>query len=209
MVKFVILFLACVLAVTAVSAQDGQAGTFTVIVSSNANLRSCASTTCSIAGRATQGDVLTVLETDDGWYHVRTEEGDTAYIADFLVTRGPDEIIDLDEWYTDREAGCEVLVESSRGSMDMVVIIAGDRQDDVVVDLYRPNETRALPVEGQLLKEFIDTKELYIHQYYGWNIGWPFGMYNLEYSIDDLTRRLGFEIEDRGEYLIRVNCGDF
>ncbi|MBW4437898.1 MAG: SH3 domain-containing protein [Pleurocapsa minor GSE-CHR-MK-17-07R] len=205
--KFFGILSVCLLWGGAALAQDGSSASFTVVVNSNANLRSCAGTTCDVVGQVAAGDVLEVLGTEEDWYHIRTEAGDEAYIANFLVTRGPDEILTLEEWYQDEETDCEVQISNDRGDMDMYILIAGENQDNVVVDLYRPNETRALPVAGQNLAEFIDSEgEFYIYQYYSWSIGWPLGMYNIEYAIDDVTRRLGFEVSERGEYTVRVYC---
>jgi hypothetical protein len=178
---------------------------FSVVVNGNANLRSCAGTNCDVVGQAAPGELLTVVSQDNDWYEVQVDDG-TAFIASFLVTRGPDEVISVDEAYFDARTGCTVAFDINRGDMDINIIIAGESRDDVVVDLYRPNESNPLSVEGQLDKTFIDTGDPYIHQYYSWNVGYPNGLYNLELSMDGNVSRLAWELETRGDYNIFVYC---
>jgi hypothetical protein len=178
---------------------------FNVIANGNGNLRSCAGTNCDIVGHVAVGDLLGVVAEEGDWYQVQTENG-TAFIATFLATRGPDEVIAVDEPYFDVLTGCFIVFDIKRGDMDMNFIFSGGRRDDVVVDLYRPNESSPLSVEGQLDKTFIDTGEPYIHQYYSWNVGYPVGLYNLEISLDGNTSRLGWQMETTGEYFIHVQC---
>lgn len=179
--------------------------TFTVVVNSGANLRSCASTTCSIVSRAAAGDVLTAVGVEGEWYIVEVN-GQTAYIADFLVTRGPDAILDTDSVYTDPITGCIVAFDVKRGDSDMRLILSGDGRGDVVADLYRPNESSPLKVQGQLDKTFIDTGDPYILQYYSWNIGWPLGTYQLSIDYNGGVSRLAWEMTERGDYSIYILC---
>lgn len=178
---------------------------FTVVVSGNSNLRSCANTTCSLAGQATAGQILEVIGEEADWYEVKTDDG-SAFIASFLVTRGPDATIPVDEAYADSKTGCVIAFDIKRGNMDMNIILAGDSRGEVTVDLYRPKESAPLKVEGQLDKTFIDTGDPYIHQYYRYNLGWPKGLYNLEISRGSLTSKLAWELETTGDYNIFVYC---
>lgn len=184
----------------------GNVGTFLLIANSSANLRSCASTDCEIVGRVSQGDVLSGVGQSGDWYQIQLSSGETAFIAGFLVRRGPDAVISTDEAYFDQTTGCYVAFDIRRGTSDLRVILTGARMREVVVDVFRPNESVALRVQGQLDKTFIDTGEPYIHQYYSWNVGFPLGMYNLEITLDGRTSRLAWEMETSGDYNIFVLC---
>lgn len=189
------------------AAVSAPAGSFTVIVNSGANLRSCAGTNCALVRQAAAGEALTVIGTEGDWYQVDLG-GETAYIANFLVTRGPDAVIDISEAYVDANTGCVVAFDVKRGDADMNIVLSGENADDIVVDLFRPNESTALKVQAQLDKEFLDTGEPYILQYYSWNIGWPTGMYQIELSYGGKTSRLAWELSERADYTIYFLCGE-
>ncbi|HEX2907896.1 MAG TPA: SH3 domain-containing protein [Phototrophicaceae bacterium] len=187
------------------SAETSSGDTFKVSATGNANLRSCAGTDCSIVGQATAGEQFTVVGVEGDWYQI-DYQGQTAYIASFLAMRAPDNVISTDETFVDERTGCILVFDIKRGDADMGIILTGGRKNDIVVDLYRPNETKALTVEGQLDKTFIDTGDPYILQYYSWNVGWPSGIYNLELSLDDNTTKVAWEMKERGDYKISVMC---
>ncbi len=182
---------------------DGQ---FTVVANGNANLRSCGNTDCGVVGATHQGDLLTVVGVNGDWYEVQYGNG-TAFIASWLTTRGPDAIVQTDQPYADPRTGCVVVFTMKRGDMDITVILSGTHRNSVLADLYRPSESRPLPVAGQLDKTFIDTGEPYLDQYYSWNIGWTEGTYQLELSANGQTSRLAWELENRGDYYIYIDCG--
>jgi len=183
---------------------------FSVIVNGNVNLRECAGTHCAVVGTATNGSVLTVLAAEQGtdgeWYLVRRNDGSTAYIASWLTTRGPDAMISTDEAYTDLATMCIVAFDIKRGNTDINVILAGDGRNQVIVDLFKPNQTTAVRVNAQYDKTFIDTGDPYIHQTYRWSEYWPTGVYQLEISRGGETTRLAWELERQGEYNIFVYC---
>lgn len=184
--------------------------TFEVVVNGNVNLRSCAGTQCSTVGTAQNGSLLTVLDTEEAsdgvWYQVETDNGSTAYIAGWLTTRGPDQIIATDEAYTDLATLCIVAFDIKRGDQSMSIILAGDGRSGVVVDLFKPNQTQPVRVNAQYDKTFIDTGDPYIHQTYGWGEYWPTGVYQLEISRNGETSRLAWELEQQGDYNIFVYC---
>ena len=179
---------------------------FKVTVNSTVNVRDCAGTTCTLVGTTKNGDILEVIGEDGDWYKIKFDGG-TAFIASWLTERLPDALIETDEPYFIDSANCFVVPSSSRSSdMDINVIITGDRKEDVVVDLYRPNNDAALRVEGQLDKTFIDTGETYIHQYYYWNIRWPTGIYNIEVEMDNVVHRIAWNVTERADYNFFVSC---
>jgi hypothetical protein len=188
---------------TGTSSASGD--TFNVTTTGNANLRSCAGTNCDLVGQIGAGQTLKVVGVEADWYEVE-HEGGTAFIASFLVTRAPDNIIPTDEPYVDARTGCVIAFDIKRGDANMTLILAGDNRGDVVADLFRPNESVALKVEGQLDKTFIDTGDPYIHQYYRFNIGWPVGIYGLEITLNDETSKIAFEVEERADYNVFVLC---
>jgi uncharacterized protein YgiM (DUF1202 family) len=179
---------------------------FTVVVNGDVNLRACAGTQCEVLQVADSGSFLSVIGIDGDWYQVELEDGATAFIASNLTTRGPDAVISVDDFYTDPKTGCEVAFNMKRGDAAINLIISGEQRFDVLVDLYRPNETHALRVEGQLEKQFTDTDEPYIHQYYSWNVSWPLGVYQLEITLDGETSKIAWDLETRGDYNVFVMC---
>ena len=74
---------------------------FTVVPTGNVNIRSCSATTCDIVETSTNGQVYNVIAEEDDWYEIELESGDTGFIASWLVTRGPDEVVDIYEGYFD------------------------------------------------------------------------------------------------------------
>jgi len=51
------------------------------------NIRSCASTSCDIVARARYGERLNVIDDTRDWYEVQLEDGQTAYVAGFLMSK--------------------------------------------------------------------------------------------------------------------------
>ncbi len=54
-----------------------------------ANIRSCASTNCEIVATAQNGEGLTVVDDSSDWYELRLDDGQTAFIAGFLMSKTP------------------------------------------------------------------------------------------------------------------------
>jgi uncharacterized protein YraI len=183
---------------------------FNVIVNGNVNLRSCGGTQCSTVGTAQNGSLLTVLGTEqasDGlWYQVRLDDGSTAFIAGWLTARGPDRVISTDDATNDPATGCIVAFDIKRGDQDLDVILAGDGMNDVIVDVFKPNQSQPVRVDAQLDKTFIDTGDPYIHQIYGWRENWPTGVYQIEVSRNGASSRLAWALERQGDYSIYVYC---
>ncbi|MAS33016.1 MAG: hypothetical protein CL610_03350 [Anaerolineaceae bacterium] len=195
----------CAVAQASATTESSTGDTFTVTVTGDINMRACPGTNCDVVQTAQNGSLLTVIGEQDEWYEVQLEEG-TAFIAAWLTTRGPDAIIPIDERYIDPRTGCLIVFDPRRGDMDIRLLLSGDRQNDMLADLYRPNETRSLPVAGQNDYTFRDTGEPYIDQYYAWDVSWPLGMYQIEFSLDSKTTRLGWELDERGDYTIHIVC---
>ncbi len=187
------------------SASNGTGATFNVVASGTANLRSCAGTNCSIVGKTTNGQILTVISTEGDWYEVQLDNG-TAYISSSVTTPGPDAVIQTDQTYTDPKTGCMVAFDIKRGSSDISLILAGKHQDKIVADLYRPRENNPLRVEGQLDKTFTDTGDPYILQYYSFDVSWPKGVYQLTISINGQSSRLAWTLDTSGIYNIYIYC---
>lgn len=196
-------------ATSAVAASGGantsSTALFNVTATSNANMRSCAGTNCGVVAQIAAGQTLKVVAIHADWYEVQ-HEGGTAFIASWLTARAADNVISVDEPYRDARTGCAVVFDIKRGDADMNLILSGDRAKDIVADIYRPNESVPLRVAGQLDKTFIDTGDLYVHQYYGWSIGWPVGMYNLEIGLDGETSKVAFELAQRSDVYIHIYC---
>ena len=60
--------------------------TYYVTANPYVNIRSCAATSCDIVATAQNGEALTVIDDSKDWYEVRLDNGETAFIAGFLVS---------------------------------------------------------------------------------------------------------------------------
>jgi hypothetical protein len=185
--------------------QLGGVTTFSVIVSGNANLYTCADTSCDIVQAVTEGTPLTVVDVEGDWYQVQLADR-TAYVASWFTTLGTDHVIQIDEPYLDENTGCTVAFNVQDGNMNIRIVIAGENRNMVFVDLYRPTEMQPLMIAGLLDKNFSDTGDPYIDQYYRDNVTWTDGMYLLEISLHNRTTKLGWELGTRGKYNILVHC---
>ncbi len=188
-----------------IASSAGETTAFNVVTNSNANLRTCAATTCDVAGQVSSGQVLSVISQEDDWYQVTWEDG-TAYIATWLTTRGPDVYVDLTESYEDPKTGCQAKLRLGRGDSIIDFAISGEKRKDVWVDIYRPNENTPVEVFAQYDKTFIDTDEPYIHQTYYWGTWWPTGTYQLELTLGDKSSMIAFDIAQSGGHVIYVSC---
>ncbi len=71
--------------------EDQSVATKTYYVTANpyANVRSCASTNCEVAAAARKGEALAVIDDSSDWYEVRLDDGQSAFIAGFLMSETP------------------------------------------------------------------------------------------------------------------------
>ena len=53
------------------------------------NIRACASTSCDIVATARYGEGINVVDDSSDWYEVQLDDGQTAFIAGFLISRTP------------------------------------------------------------------------------------------------------------------------
>jgi hypothetical protein len=178
---------------------------FNIQVDGNVNLRECAGTSCSIVGQARDGEILAVLGEIDDWYEV-IYEGESAWIASWVTSPAPDAIIETDEPHLVDGTTCVIVPSLKRGDMDINFILTGDRQDDIIADLYRPIDTNPLRVNSQLDKTFIDSGDTYVLQTYRWNVSFPTGLYMIELTFDDEIYRIGWNVAERADYNIYIQC---
>ena len=54
-----------------------------------ANIRSCASTNCEVVATARKGEALAVIDDSGDWFVLRLDDGQTAFIAGFLMSETP------------------------------------------------------------------------------------------------------------------------
>lgn len=188
---------------------DDRETLFNIITPQSVNLRSCASTTCDVVRQSRAGEIFEVVgvetPSDGDWYEIRVDD-QTAFVAERVSTRGPDALINTDEAFLDPRTGCLIAFDIRRGSADLQFILTGDGRGDIVADIYRPNETNPLTVQGQLDKTFIDTGDPYIQQYYRFNMGWPLGIYNIELSYEGETSIVSWDMSERATYNIFIVC---
>ena len=61
--------------------------TYYVTANPYANIRSCASTNCAIVATARNGEALAVVDDSADWFEIRLADGQTAFIAGFLMSK--------------------------------------------------------------------------------------------------------------------------
>ena len=68
--------------------QSGRPSGKTYYVTANpyANIRSCAATSCGIVTTAQNGEALSVVDDSGDWYELRLDDGQTGFIAGFLMS---------------------------------------------------------------------------------------------------------------------------
>lgn len=192
------------------SPSEGTASTgevlFTIKATGNINIRSCGETSCDVVSTATDGQVFSVVGEAGDWYEVDLGNSETGFIASWLTTPGPDEVIDVLEGYVDLDINCVIQGVASRstsGGLDFA--ISGKARGSVLVDIFRPNTNNPEPVWQQFDKAFIDTNEPYIHQVYRSSF-WPVGTYQLSVDRDNTKKNYAFDITQSGELTIHVIC---
>lgn len=179
---------------------------FNVQTTAAVNIRSCGSTTCDIVATSTNNQMYPVVGTDGDWYEIDLGNGETGFVASWLTVRGPDELIDIYEGYYDADLDCVIQATVARASSnDLHFAISGDAQNDVVVDIYRPNRTEPERVWTQLTKTFVDTGNVYVDQLY-LSSYWPNGNYRISLERDGQTKVYGFELNQTGRATIYVDC---
>lgn len=181
---------------------------FNAVATSNANVRRCPSTDCEIVGQTTVGQIFPVTGEEDDWYQIKID-GEIAYIASWLTSRGPDTYVeDMYEGYFDENTGCILQLTSDRGDNNLAVIITGTGLQNAWVDITRPNEAAPLTVDSQYDKTFIDTGDLYVLQTYYWGTWWPNGTYQVDVSFDGNTSAIAFDIDNSGDHKVWVVCNN-
>lgn len=68
---------------------NGATTTYYVVAENIANIRACASTSCSIVTTANRGQRLDVVDDSSNWYEIVLPSCETAYIAGFLASQTP------------------------------------------------------------------------------------------------------------------------
>ena len=121
-------------------------------------------------------------------------------------TRTPDKVLEPDELYRDRNTGCEVVVESEGFDGDLNILLVEDRREDVVVNVYRPNQSSPLRVSDRFNDVFENTGEPFIWHYYSVDFAWRDGLYRLEITLDGRTSLLAWQLERSGDQVIYVFC---
>lgn len=189
-----------------VTESSGQEVLFNVVANQSVNVRKCASTDCELVGTTTAGQTLEVVGIENKWYIVKWENG-TAYVASWLVARGPDvHVDDLSQGYIDPKTGCIVKLRTTRGDADFEVAIYGSKQGQAWVDIYRPGDSAPVEVFAQYDKKFIDTQEPYIDQFYPWGTYWPTGTYQVAVTVGNTSSMIAFDVNTSAQQIIYVNC---
>ena len=218
MQKLALLLLSLLLPATALAAQDGPL--FHVVPDSNLNLRACAGLDCEVVAQARAGLRLPVHAVENDWYQVRTQ-GRLLWLAAWLTTRvtppptatprptrtparSPDRLLVPEEEYRDRNTGCSILLAGEGHDGDLNFILAGERRDEVLVEVYRPGGRLPLNESGKIA----DTAGTvpFIWQFYSADRNWSDGLYLLEISLADSSTLFAWHLERSGDQLFYLVC---
>ena len=218
MQKLALLLLSLLLPATALAAQDGPL--FHVVPDSNLNLRACAGLDCEVVAQARAGLRLPAHAVENDWYQVRTQ-GRLLWLAAWLTTRvtppptatprptrtparSPDRLLVPEEEYRDRNTGCSILLAGEGHDGDLNFILAGERRDEVLVEVYRPGGRLPLNESGKIA----DTAGTvpFIWQFYSADRNWSDGLYLLKISLDDSPTLFAWHLERSGDQLFYLVC---
>lgn len=107
--------------------------------------------------------------------------------------------------YVDSKTGCGIAVEVVSVEQGLEFLLSGDRQAEVVVNVYQPNESYPLQVQGRFGGTF-NAGEPYQVQYYSTGIRWPLELYRFEISLDGETSYFDWHMEQDGYHAVLVHC---
>ncbi|MDD9955684.1 MAG: SH3 domain-containing protein [Anaerolineaceae bacterium] len=211
-------------------AQDGPL--FHVVPNNTLNLRACGSLDCAVVDRIQAGIRLPVYAVEGDWYQVRSK-GRFLWLAGWLTTRvtpmptlpptstprptrtalppSPasdtvDKILETDEVFWDRNTGCYVYIDSEGFDGDLNIIISGDRQNDLKVDVYRPGAINPLRATGRFDDVFEDSNEPFIWQYYSSSLVTPNRLFRLAIELDGGSSLLAWSTGRTGDQVMEIYC---
>ena len=111
------------------------------------------------------------------------------------------------------DSGCSIEPESQRiGGEDTWFIIHGKRQDNVTVNLIRPNERDPLRVDAIMKRTFFNSGsnfrsgEPFIRTTYADYERFPTGLYTIQLKIGGNTYNGSWIVSRRDQYRIWVYC---
>ena len=105
--------------------------------------------------------------------------------------------------------GCEIYAMPDRGEFDITLIIYGPNQEQAVVDLHRPGQSRPFPVLERYRKSFANNGSPYIHQTFDRYIGdrnlWRSGKWILRWTLGSWAGAQRLNLTDAA-WSVDVRC---
>lgn len=86
--RLILIFAICFSLLFSLIAAAAEGGRFVKVIAYDVNIRASASTEASVIGHADYGDQFEVVTSENGWYHVRLDSGQTGWIHSALVKEG-------------------------------------------------------------------------------------------------------------------------
>ena len=177
------------------------------IVTDALELRDCPARTCDIVGEAAADTVWEVVDTVQGW-HELVVSGGTAFAEARFTEPGPDTILFTEQSAYVLDEACLVVSPFLGGPamMGMQFILAGERREDVRVDIFRPVDSYMLQLVDPASKVFNDDNAQYRKQTFAGSDTFPAGLYVLEFELDGAIERIGFNASGKAIYDFHVYC---
>lgn len=101
-------------------------------------------------------------------------------------------------------AGTNCLVWTEAWDVDLNILIIGDNQEDITVDLYYPGESELQRMDGHNLNEFDDGTPYRIEWIEGERF--PLGLYNIDVTIEGQLYQYQWQREDESINTFGVEC---
>ncbi|MDE0610779.1 MAG: SH3 domain-containing protein [Anaerolineaceae bacterium] len=115
-------------------------------------------------------------------------------------------LLETDVAWRDDHTGCELLVSDRRLDGDLNIWITSPRPEDVDVRIFRPDESSLLPFSGRFRDEVEEADLPLEWQYYESDDSWQGGTWELEVTLDGVTSRFAWQLENQGDQIITILC---
>ncbi|MCY3947390.1 MAG: SH3 domain-containing protein [Anaerolineaceae bacterium] len=117
-------------------------------------------------------------------------------------------LLELDESHYDPQTGCMVILFPESADEDLNLVIQGERHEDVVARVYRPDAERPLAADGRLARTFSESGRPYMLQFYDVEQGWPAGLYRLELELDGQVGEFAWHMEAPRDQSLIILCDE-
>ncbi|MCY3719245.1 MAG: hypothetical protein OXG07_06770, partial [Anaerolineaceae bacterium] len=109
--------------------------------------------------------------------------------------------------WKDERTGCEIEVTSKRQLFDLNILLAGNKRDEIKVEIFRPGEGNPLQESGRSESQFSETDIPYTLLYFH-ELNVDEGVFRLKTDLEGHTRVVGWHQDREDVHTILVFCDD-